>query len=340
MATIKLIPTLERRAHPLAAPSEQRRQLDQLPLPGFEATLAANNHWPLRAARQIDTLQINLGKRCNQTCSHCHVDAGPDRKEVMPSTVVEACLDLLANSDIATLDITGGAPEMHPAFDEIVLRARRLGRRVIDRCNLTITRLPNYAYLPEFLAKNKVEVIASLPHYAADATDTQRGAGVFAQSIDALRHFNELGYGIPGSDLVLNLVTNPQGAVMPTAQGKLEAEWRTELMSRYGISFSSLFTITNMPISRFLEYLVASDELEAYLRLLLGTFNPSTVAGLMCRTLISVGWDGRLYDCDFNQMLDLALPQTIFEATPALLAERQIIVGPHCYACTAAAGST
>jgi radical SAM/Cys-rich protein len=339
MAQISLIPTLERRAHPLADPAAQRRLLAELPVPRFAASLGAAGLAPLRAGPAVEVLQINLGRRCNQTCRHCHVDAGPDRKEVMPDAVVEACLSLLEQARIPTLDITGGAPELHPAFDTIVQRARAMGRRVIDRCNLTITRLPNYAYLPAFLAEHEVEVIASLPHYAPADADAQRGDGVFAQSIAALRRFNELGYGAPGG-LTLNLVANPIGPVLPRPQAALEAEWRRELMERYGVSFTALFTLTNMPISRYLEHLATSGELQPYVALLAGAFNPATVAGLMCRTTLSVGWDGQLYDCDFNQMLAMALPQTIFEVTQAQLVGRAIRTGAHCYACTAAAGST
>lgn len=339
MAQISLIPTLERRAHPLADPTAQRRLLAELPLPRFSARLAAAGAGALRAAPTIEVLQINLGRRCNQTCRHCHVDAGPDRTEVMPDAVVEACLALLERAAIPTLDITGGAPELHPAFDTIVRRARAMGRRVIDRCNLTITRLPNYAYLPAFLAEQGVEVIASLPHYAPAGADAQRGDGVFAQSIAALRRFNELGYGAPGG-LVLNLVANPLGPELPRPQAALEAEWRRELHERYGVSFTSLFTLTNMPISRYLEHLAGSGELQPYMELLAGAFNAATVEGLMCRTTLSVGWDGRLYDCDFNQMLAMALPQTVFDLRPDELVGRAIRTGAHCYACTAAAGST
>ena len=339
MPKISLIPTLQRRDHPLADPATQRRHLAQLPLPPFRATLRAAGVGPLRSAERVDVLQINLGRRCNQTCLHCHVDAGPDRREVMAPDVVEACLDLLTRADIPTLDITGGAPELHPDFDTIVRRARAAGRHVIDRCNLTITGLPNYAYLPAFLAEQQVEVIASLPHYAPDATDAQRGMGVFQESIAALKRFNAQGYALPGGP-ALNLVTNPVGASLPRPQAQLEQEWRHELWSRYGISFTHLFTLTNMPISRYLEHLVATGELERYMQLLLEAFNPATVAGLMCRTTLSVGWDGQLYDCDFNQMLGMALPETIFTLQPETLRERPIRVGAHCYACTAAAGST
>jgi radical SAM/Cys-rich protein len=337
---MKLPLTLHRRAHPLADPAAQRRLLAGLPFPRFAATLAAGGLGPLHTAAQVEVLQINVGRRCNQACRHCHVDAGPDRAEVMPPEVVEACLALLERAAIPTLDITGGAPELHPAFDAIVRRARGMGRRVIDRCNLTITLLPNYAYLPAFLAEQGVEVIASLPHYALAATDAQRGDGVFVQSIEALRRLNALGYGHPGSGLELNLVTNPVGAALPQPQAALEAEWRRELLARHGIVFSRLFTLTNMPISRTLEQLAADGELERYMELLVRSFNPATVEGLMCRTTLSVGWDGRLFDCDFNQMLDMALPQTIGDVTPEALAGRVIRTGAHCYACTAAAGST
>lgn len=339
MAPISLIPTLARRAHPLADPAAQRRLLATLPAPPFGQRLAAAGLAPLRAAPAVEVLQINVGRRCNQTCRHCHVDAGPDRKEVMPDDVLEACLVLLERAGIPTLDITGGAPELHPSFDAIVRRARAMGRRVIDRCNLTITQLPNYAYLPAFLAEHEVEVYASLPHYAPAGADAQRGDGVFAQSIAALRRFNQLGYGLPGR-LVLNLVANPLAPELPRPQARLEAEWRRVLLERYGVSFTSLLTLTNVPVSRYLEHLSDSGELGPYLELLAGAFNPATVGGLMCRTTLSVGWDGRLYDCDFNQMLAMALPRTIFEVRPEDLAGRAIRTGAHCYACTAAAGST
>lgn len=340
MSTISLIPTLQRRAHPLADPAAQRRTLAALPIPRFTETLSARGLPMLRAASQIEVLQINVGRRCNQTCRHCHVDAGPDRSEMMPPEVVEACLAFLERTAIPTLDITGGAPEMHPAFKTIVQRARALGRHVIDRCNLTITRLPNYAYLPEFLAEHQVEVIASLPHYAPEGTDAQRGDGVFAQSIAALQRFNELGYGQPGTGLILNLVTNPVEPRLPCPQAVIEEEWRRELFQRYGIVFNRLYTLTNMPISRYLEHLVAAGALEAYMELLVNSFNCATLDGLMCRTYLSVGWDGRLFDCDFNQMLDMPLRKTIFDVTPEDLAGRVIRTDAHCYACTAGAGFT
>ncbi len=340
MALITLLNTRS----PLADAATQRATLAALPVARtFEEAIAAAGHAPLRAAA-ISVLQINVGRRCNQACRHCHVDAGPDRTEVMTPAVVEASLSFLEASRIPTLDITGGAPELHPAFRDIVRRARDAGRHVMDRCNLTITRLPNYADLPEFLAAHQVEVVASLPSFAARQTDAQRGEGVFEDSIAALRRFNELGYGVDGSGLVLNLVTNPVGAFLPGPQRALEADWKRELHRRHGIVFNRLFTITNMPISRYLQFLLDSGNLQGYMDRLATAFNPGTVDGLMCRFTLSVGWDGRLYDCDFNQMIDLGAtdgaPQTIFDAATATLEGRRIAVGPHCFGCTAGGGSS
>jgi radical SAM/Cys-rich protein len=338
------LPTLLNTRSPLADTATQRATLQALPLARtFEEATAAAGHDPLRTTG-VSILQMNVGRRCNQACRHCHVDAGPDRSEVMTPEVVDACLRLLESSDIPTVDITGGAPELHPQFRDIVRRVRAMGRHVIDRCNLTITQLPNYADLPAFLAEHQVEVTASLPSYAARQTDAQRGDGVFDDSIAALRRFNELGYGIDGTGLLLNLVTNPVGAFLPGSQRALEADWKRELQRRFGIQFSRLFTITNMPISRYLQFLLDSGNVEAYMERLVNAFNPGTVDGLMCRFTLSVGWDGRLYDCDFNQMLDLGTaagtPQTIFDATPESLAGRRIVTGPHCFGCTAGAGSS
>ncbi len=336
--------TLRNTGNPLADAATQREALSALPLArSFGEAAAAAGHAPLRTTG-VGILQMNVGKRCNQACRHCHVDAGPDRAEVMPAAIVEACLAFLERSDTPTLDITGGAPELHPAFDDIVRRARALGRHVIDRCNLTITRLPNYAYLPQFLADHRVEVIASLPAFTGRQTDAQRGEGVYEDSIAALKRFNELGYGQEGSGLVLNLVTNPVGAFLPASQAALEADWKRELLRRHGIVFNRLYTITNMPISRFLQFLQDSGNLEAYMTRLVSAFNPAAVEGLMCRYTLSVGWDGRLYDCDFNQMIELGTvdgaPQTIGEATEAALTGRPIAIGPHCFGCTAGAGSS
>ena len=330
------LPTLVNTRSPLASPLAQRAMLEAVPLTATFADALARGGATLHSEAPT-VLQVNLGKRCNQACHHCHVDAGPDRKEVMTDAVVDAVLGVLERSAIPTIDITGGAPELHPRFREIVARALALNRHVMDRCNLTITTLPNYADLPEFLAHHKVEIVASLPSYAASQTDRQRGDGVFAQSIEALRRFNGLGYGREATGLALNLVTNPVGAFLPASQTALERDWKRELKRRYDIEFNRLFTITNMPISRYLEWLERSGNLESYLTKLANAFNPATVNGLMCRYTVSVGWDGRLYDCDFNQMLDLSLPQTIFDGLPPA---RAIVTGPHCFGCTAGAGSS
>jgi radical SAM/Cys-rich protein len=336
--------TLANSRHPLADAATQRATLAAVPTGRtFEDAVAAGGHTPLRAA-SISVLQMNLGKRCNQACRHCHVDAGPDRSEVMTPDVVDACLRFLEASDIPTLDITGGAPEMHPAFRDIVRRARAAERHVMDRCNLTITQLPSHADLPDFLAEHHVEVVASLPSFAARQTDAQRGSGVFEASIAALRRFNELGYGLDGSGLLLHLVTNPVGAFLPASQAALELDWKRELQRRYGVTFNRLYTITNMPISRFLQFLLDSGNLQGYMDRLTAAFNPAAIDGLMCRYTLSVGWDGRLYDCDFNQMLEVdttdEAPQTIFDATLAALSGRRIVVGPHCFGCTAGGGSS
>jgi radical SAM/Cys-rich protein len=335
--------TLRRQGNPLAEPA---RQVQLLARCGeqrqFDAALAACGQWPLRATG-IQVLQINVGKLCNQTCRHCHVDAGPDRREVMDHDTVQACLGVLARTNIPTVDITGGAPEMNPHFRWLVTEARRLGRHVIDRCNLTILLAAGFRDLPEFLTDNRVEVVASLPCYLPENTNAQRGDGVFEKSIEAIRRLNELGYGKSGSGLVLTLVYNPVGPSLPPAQPALEAAYRRELAARYGVVFNRLFTITNMPISRFLDDLVQSGQYERYMQKLIDAFNPAAAAGVMCRTTISVGWDGRLYDCDFNQMLDLGLasgmPRTIWEFDAAALGGRDIVVGQHCYGCTAGAGS-
>jgi radical SAM/Cys-rich protein len=341
---MRVLPTLQKQHHPLASGAAQRRRLAELPVARtFEAALEGAGLLPL-VGTGIDVLQINVGKKCNQTCRHCHVDAGPDRTEMMPPDVVDACLRVLAESAIPSLDVTGGAPELHPDFRRIVAAGTSLGRRVIDRCNLTITRLPNYRWIPPFLAEHRVEITASLPYFQGHQTDAQRGEGVFDESIAALRELNALGYGRAGSGLVLNLVTNPVGAFLPPDQPAAERDWKRELARRYGVVFDRLFTITNMPISRFLEHLDEKGQAEAYLTRLAQSFNPAAAAGVMCRTTLSVGWDGTLYDCDFNQMLDLpvggTLPRHIRDFDAARLAGRTIALGPHCFGCTAGAGSS
>jgi radical SAM/Cys-rich protein len=341
---MRVLPTLQKQRHPLASGRAQRRRLAELPIArSFEAALAGAGLAPL-AATGLEVLQVNVGKKCNQTCRHCHVDAGPDRTEMMSAEVIDICLRVLDESGIPTLDITGGAPELHPEFRRLVEAASALGRRVIDRCNLTVTRLPNYRWVPCFLARHRVEVTASLPYHQSRQTDAQRGDGVFEESIAALRELNALGYGRPGSGLVLNLVSNPVGAFLPPDQRAAERDWRRELERRHGVVFDRLFTLTNMPISRFLEYLEEKGQTEAYLDRLIGSFNPQAAAGVMCRTTLSVAWDGTLYDCDFNQMLDLPLgqdlPRHIRDFDPARLERRVIALGPHCFGCTAGAGSS
>jgi radical SAM/Cys-rich protein len=340
----RVLPTLQKQGSELAAAARQRQILAGVPLGrSFGDALAESGLAPLRATG-IDTLQINVGRKCNQTCRHCHVDAGPDRKEMMPDAVVDRCLEILETTDIPILDITGGAPELHTRWREIVRRATAAGKRVMDRCNLTITQLPNYAYLPEFFAEHRVHVVASLPHYRQKGTDTQRGDGVFEQSIRALQQLNALGYGREGTGLVLDLVTNPVGTFLPGNQAALEAEWKRQMARLYDVEFSALYTITNMPISRFLEFLEAQGRLGEYLETLASAFNPAAAAGVMCRSTLSVGWDGTLYDCDFNQMLELpvhpAAGSTVFDFDPAALAKREIVLGPHCFGCTAGAGSS
>jgi radical SAM/Cys-rich protein len=331
--------------HPLASTSEQLRVLGQSAArrkPFVQALVESQLH-PLRATG-IQTLQVNVGKLCNQTCHHCHVDAGPDRREVMSRETAAACLRILDEGDIPTLDITGGAPELNPQFRYLVDGARALGRHVIDRCNLTVLLLPSQADLVDFLALRQVEVICSLPYFLADQTDAQRGAGVFDKSVEALRLLNAAGYGRPGSGLLLNLVYNPVGAFLPPAQRAIEADFRRELARRHGIVFNSLYTITNMPISRFLEFLLRSGNYDRYMDRLVNAYNPAAAAGVMCRTMLSVGWDGQLYDCDFNQMLDLPVnsgaPAHIRDFRAADLRARSITTGEHCYGCTAGAGSS
>lgn len=336
--------SLAARRDPLASPDAQREVLARLPLSRtFADAAAAAGHTPLQAA-SIDTLQVNVGKLCNQTCRHCHVDAGPDRREVMSRETMQLCLDVLARTDIRTVDITGGAPELNPHFRWFVERVAALDRHVIDRCNLTVLTTPGCADLPEFFACHGVEVVASLPHYRATSTDAQRGDGVYAKSIAALKRLNDVGYGDGTSGLRLVLVTNPVGAYLPPPQASLEAEWKRELMRLHGVRFDALFAITNMPISRYLEWLQQSGNLDRYMQRLVDAFNPSTVGAVMCRTLLSVGWDGRLYDCDFNQMLDLEVsarvPRHIRDFEPSTLAHRPIVTGRHCFGCTAGAGSS
>ena len=308
----------------------------------FDESLAECELFPLMATR-VEILQISLGKLCNLRCAHCHVDAGPDRHEIMSRKTMQQCLDTLAASDIPVVDLTGGAPEMNPDFRWFVAEARALGRHLVDRSNLTILMEPDYDELPEFLAQHRVEIIASLPCYLEENVDSQRGHNVFAKSLLALRRLNSLGYGQTGSGLQLSLVHNPAGSVLPPPAKPLQEDYRKELRARWSVVFNRLLTMTNMPVGRFLQSLVEEGSLDEYMNTLVSGFNPAAAARAMCRTTLSVDFNGRLFDCDFNQMLGLGLkadlPQHISQFDAEKLAHRQIIVGRHCYGCTAGTGS-
>jgi radical SAM/Cys-rich protein len=321
------------------------KDISDAKFPRFTDKLAAQGYQPFKPT-EIEIFQLNIGKLCNQACAHCHVDAGPDKKEEnMSMEDLAKCVELIAATPtIQVVDITGGAPEMHPGFRWFVEECTKLGKRVIDRCNLTIIMAnPKYRDLPEFLAKNKVHVVSSLPYFSKKRTDGQRGDGVFEDSIKALQLLNEVGYGMPGSDLVLDLVFNPSGAYLPGKQEELQAEFKRQLDRKFGILFNELFAITNLPVSRFLDYLLETGNYEEYMQKLVDAYNPSTVESLMCRNTISVSWDGLLYDCDFNQMLDLkvaAKGQHINTFDADELRKRNIVMNQHCYGCTAGAGSS
>lgn len=326
--------------HPLASPSAQRDRLRALPIArGFDAAVGGAT-----ITGAVEVLQLNLGKKCNQACGHCHVDAGPDRKEVMADDVVDRCLELIRRSDVRAVDITGGAPELHPRFEEIVRVAHGAGKRVMDRCNLTILTVPQYEHLPRFFADHGVEVVCSLPFPEASRTDAQRGDGVYVKSLAALKQLNRVGYGTDPA-LVLTLVANPTGAFLPPSQACWERDFRRVLSSTEGIEFTRLLALTNMPIARFLEWLDHSGNTERYLDKLVTSFNPGAAAGVMCKSTLSVGYDGRLFDCDFNQMLELPEigQRSVFDVDAVTLREalsgRVVVTGPHCFGCTAGAGS-
>ena len=310
----------------------------------FTATLREHGLQLRRTRPEI--LQINVGKLCNLTCVHCHVNAGPNRKEIITLETIDRIVDWLAGTDIPTVDLTGGAPEMVPGFRHLVERVSELDhvKRIIDRSNLTIFYEDGFRWLPEFLAEKGVEVVASLPCYSAENVNAQRGDGVFDGSIAALQWLNELGYGAEGSGLVLNLVYNPAGAFLPPDEAELQQDYRRELAAHFGIRFNRLYALANLPIARFASYLKRQNRYEDYLTLLRESFNPATVEGLMCRNTLNVSWTGEVFDCDFNQMLDLPAAATgrrkLWDVDPETLDGQPIATGEHCFGCTAGAGSS
>lgn len=317
---------------------------DAFRLVPFQQKLEVAGLFPLLPTR-LEIFQINVGKMCNQVCKHCHVDAGPDRKEIMTRETMQQCLNVLAATDsFTTVDLTGGAPELNPDFRWFVEEIKKLGKHIIVRCNLTII-LANKRFndLPEFFKLHNIEVVSSLPFYSKDRTDRQRGDGVFEDSIKALQMLNAVGYGMEGTGLTLNLVYNPAGAFLPPAQDALQKEFKAALKKDFNIEFNNLFAITNLPISRFLQYLLESGNYEKYMEKLVAAYNPVAAANVMCRTTLSIGWDGIIYDCDFNQMLEMKVDcssKHIAEFNHSELINRQIVINQHCYGCTAGAGSS
>jgi radical SAM/Cys-rich protein len=308
--------------------------------------LLARTDFPPIGRRRLETVQVNLGYVCNQTCLHCHVNAGPKRTESMTLETIEQVLAYVEASRATTLDVTGGAPELNPHFRHVVRTARGRGVRVIDRCNLTILLEPGHEDLADFLAGERVDIVASLPCYTAELVDRQRGEGVYEKSIEAIRRLNARGYGCEGSGLVLDLVYNPQGASLPPPQGKLEADYKRILGERFGIAFNRLYTLANMPIQRFGSMLVSKGQFNAYMELLRGAHREENLEAVMCRSLVSIDWRGYLYDCDFNQMLGLPLVVKgrrrphVADATARDLDGNPIVVRDHCYGCTAGQGSS
>lgn len=335
--------SLAGQSHELSEVDRQLKLLKEANLTPFQDKLAESNLFPLTTI-DLDIFQINVGKMCNQVCKHCHVDAGPDRKEIMTRETMQQCLDAIDKTNCSTVDLTGGAPEMNPDFRWFVEQLSAKGKKVLVRCNLTIiVANKKYNDLPEFFKKHRVEVVSSLPYFTSTKTDAQRGDGVFDKSITALKMLNEVGYGKEGSGLTLNLVYNPSGAFLPPEQTGLEADFKKKLKERFDIDFNQLFAITNLPISRYLEYLVASDNYEGYMQKLVDAYNPEAASNVMCRNTISIGWDGFIFDCDFNQMLDLKVAtkgQHLKDFDLDGLKNRTIIVNQHCYGCTAGAGSS
>jgi radical SAM/Cys-rich protein len=313
-------------------------------LPRFKDKIAETGQFPLKP-KKIEILQINVGYMCNQVCAHCHVDAGPDRQEIMTRETMQHCLNVIKKTEAHTLDLTGGAPEMNPNFRWFVEEASKIGvEDFIIRSNLTIIKSnKKYQDLPEFFKKHNIHVVSSMPHWTRGKTDKQRGDGVFDKSIQALQELNAVGYGIPESGLKLDLVYNPSGAFLPGNQFALEREFKKTLKDDFGIQFNNLFTITNLPISRFLDYLIASENYEDYMYSLVEAYNPSAVQNVMCTNTISVSWDGWLYDCDFNQMLELKVNSKVNHISnynEDILQNREVVISQHCYGCTAGAGSS
>lgn len=319
---------------------------DAFNLVPFQQKLEGIGLYPLNPTA-LEIFQVNVGKMCNQVCKHCHVDAGPDRKEIMTRETMQHCLDVLAaNPFFTTVDLTGGAPEMNPDFRWFVEEIKKINSdiRIIVRCNLTIIcSNKKYYDLPGFYKQHNIEVVSSLPFYSKDRTDRQRGDGVFEDSIKALQMLNAVGYGSEESDLILNLVYNPAGAFLPASQATLEKEFKESLKKDFGVIFHNLFAITNLPISRFLDYLLQSGNYEKYMEKLLAAFNPAAAVNVMCRNTLSIGWDGYIYDCDFNQMLELKVDcssKHISSFNATVLTNRHIVVNQHCFGCTAGAGSS
>ena len=340
--------SLKKQGRTIADPQVQLKYINDVivrenDISSFEDKLKDCNQFPLKPSK-LEILQVNLGYMCNQTCEHCHVDAGPDRQEIMTREVMKSCLNLIKKANVSVVDLTGGAPEMNSSFRWFVRELREIGvEDIIVRSNLTIALANKKFYdLPEFFKKHQIHVISSLPCYTMNNTDKQRGDGVFSKSIQVIQKLNELGYG-NGSGLQLDLVYNPGGAFLPGNQRNLEKDYKRELLNNFNIVFDHLYTITNMPISRFLDYLVNSGQFLEYMNTLVNAFNPATIKGLMCKNTLSVGWDGRLYDCDFNQMLDLNLNEKMSHVENVdldLLFNRNIITSQHCYGCTAGDGSS
>ncbi|WP_228850530.1 arsenosugar biosynthesis radical SAM (seleno)protein ArsS [Aegicerativicinus sediminis] len=344
-----MIKSLKRRESELANAEKQLELLSngifaQGELPTFKESIHKSGHFPLKP-KSLEILQINVGYMCNQVCKHCHVDAGPDRKEIMAKEIMSQCLEILKNTSAHTLDLTGGAPEMNPNFRWFVEEASKIGvRDIIVRSNLTIMRANKKYYdLPAFFKEHNIHVVSSMPHWTRGKTDKQRGEGVFDQSIKALKALNKIGYGLKDSPLKLDLVYNPSGAFLPGDQASMELDFKKALMEDFGIQFHNLFALTNLPISRFLDYLLASENYEDYMYNLVEAFNPAAVENVMCTNTISVSWDGYLYDCDFNQMLHLPVNgkvKHVSEYNEAILQNREIVISQHCYGCTAGAGSS